>query len=233
MTSVHTSISKFGKSLVNDNIEKIIELMNDPSTDLSHDNYKIVRYACIDNYKNIIEMLLSPAFSHRNDPSIWGPFGIELACQFIENDNDIVKLLLDDSRIDPSKCNCTIDTALASKNIELAELMIKDGRFDIDKNTNQIELSVSNGYTNIVELLLQNPNIDPLMKLSTYWHVWQAYKNGHNKIVDLMLGDKRVNPMALTRNDFYKKYIETYQQNWELQNSQESGILIPNDRNHL
>src|SRR3972149_2705194 len=74
---------------------------------------------------------------------------------------EVVKLLLQDTRVDPSdQNNAAILLASGSGHIEVVKLLLQDTRVDpSDQNNLAFRWASQKGYVKIVELLLQDPRV--------------------------------------------------------------------------
>ena len=96
---------------------------------------------------------------------------------------DVVQLLLEDPRVDPSaNHNLAIRLAALYGRHQIVKLLFTDPRVDpSDKliHNSAIRLAARNGHLKVVKLLLEDPRVDP--------------SNDHNReIVKLLLTDPRV-----------------------------------------
>ncbi len=112
----------------------------------------------------------------------------------IKGHTEIVKILLEDPRVDPSDRN-NLAIRLASENghIEIVKLLLKDPRVDpSDYNNYAIIYASTKGHAEIVKLLLADPRVDPSAEnnLAIRW----AVVNCHKEVVKLLLQDPRVDP---------------------------------------
>jgi hypothetical protein len=135
-----------------------------------------------------------------------GGYGNCLQVSAWNGHNSIVKLLLDDCRIDPSAVdnngyNCL---HLSAKNGYdcIVKLLLQDGRIDpsaVDNNGyNSLHLSAMDGHDSTVKLLLYDGRIDPsVINRNGYNCLHFLAMDGHDIIVKLLLEDGRVDPSVV------------------------------------
>jgi hypothetical protein len=124
---------------------------------------------------------------------------------------EVVKLLLEDSRFDPSvRNNEALRLALDigsqdrivldrnAKTKDIIMMLLQDRRVDPSVNNNEaIKVACRYGWADVVEMLLQDSRVDPscnenhliILAIRGDWYVNQ-------KIVEMLLQDKRVDPSA-------------------------------------
>jgi ankyrin repeat protein len=109
---------------------------------------------------------------------------------------DAVKLLLSDSRVDPSAYdNIALCSAAGDGHIEIVKLLLSDSRLDLSARDNDaLRYAARNGHTEIVKLLLSDSRVDP-SALNNEALRYSA-GDGHTEIVKLLLSDSRVDPSA-------------------------------------
>ena len=109
---------------------------------------------------------------------------------------NIVQLLLNDERVDPSSHNNqAIRSASKNGHHEVVQLLLTDSRVDPSADDNYaIQIASENGHLNIVQLLLNDEPVDP----SSYdnYAISYASENGHHEVVQLLLTDSHVDPSA-------------------------------------
>ena len=114
---------------------------------------------------------------------------------FIEHGNtSVVRLLLEDPRIDPAFDNNSC-MAIAVRNgcLGIVEMFLKDTRINpTSRNNYCIRVSCGKGWYNIVKLLLNDHRVDPTVMQQA--PIRLAAKNGYDRVVDLLLQDTRINP---------------------------------------
>ena len=121
-----------------------------------------------------------------------------LSHRFDNNYFEIVELLLDDGRVDPSELNqeC-LRHAAENGHLWVVDLLLQDWRVEPDAIQNfAIRLACLNGHSEIVNLLMSYDRVDPGVK-DNYCIQW-ASANGHTKVVKMLLLDKsgRVDPSS-------------------------------------
>jgi ankyrin repeat protein len=115
---------------------------------------------------------------------------------------EIVQLLLEDGRMDPSTYNnSAIISAVQKGQIEIVRLLLQDPRVDPSARTNfafrwVCENGHTEGHTEIVRILLADPRVDPIAADNYAFVRACAYER--IETVRLLLQDPRVNP---TEND--------------------------------
>jgi ankyrin repeat protein len=109
---------------------------------------------------------------------------------------EVVTLLLQDPRVDPSARNSdAIQWASYNGHLEIVTLLLQDPRVDpSDDNNWTIKYASAKGHLEIVTLLLQDPRVDPSDD-NNYAIRW-ASRNGHLAVVERLLQDSRVDPSA-------------------------------------
>ena len=128
---------------------------------------------------------------------------------------NIVKILLADSRIDPSACdNESVIIASMCGHTDIVKLLLADPRVDPSINNEPIIEAASGGHTDIVKLLLKDPRVDP--SFNNNYAIRSASRNGYYKIVKLLLKDPRINPSA--KNNYAIK--------WALENGHTKVVRI-------
>ena len=103
----------------------------------------------------------------------------------------IVKILLSDSRIDPSaNNNAAIRWASQFGRKAVVELLLSDSRVDQTTNNNYaINVAAANGHEAVVRMLLDDPQLDTSNRA-----IGEASKNGHIEVVAMLLIDPRIDP---------------------------------------
>lgn len=120
------------------------------------------------------------------------------------NKLEIVKILLDDKRIDPSiKNNKAILVAVENDNFPMIMLLLTDTRVDpSDQNDKSLVLACTNGNYDIVKILLEDTRVNPAN--CNNYAIKIASENGNIDIVKLLLLDKRVD---VSNNNYYAVLI--------------------------
>jgi ankyrin repeat protein len=148
-------------------------------------------------YNVIAQFLLShdlfdPSVCNYND--CFNNTAIQIASYF--GRTEVVQLLLNDNRIDPSAYNNNaIQKASSKGHVEVVRLLLSDNRVDpsADDNT-AIRWASKNGYVEVVQLLLSDNRVDP--SAGDNYAIQFASSNGHVEVVQLLLSDNRVDPSA-------------------------------------
>lgn len=106
----------------------------------------------------------------------------------------VVKILLDDSRVDPSADNnFAINVVTEYGHTEVVALLLKNPRVNPAARSNSaIVKAAQNDHDEIVKLLLADPRVDPSVNNNTV--IISAAHNGRTKVVELLLKDPRVDP---------------------------------------
>jgi ankyrin repeat protein len=149
-----------------------------------------VELACV----RIVAMLLSNEYLHVVDPAHQNNNSIRVAC--MNEHIEVVKLLLNDTRVNPATCNNEVLRAASKyERVDMMKLLMSDTRVDPSDNRNEtIRLASDRGHIKAVRLLLSNKRVDP----SDKWNeaIRMASKNGHVEVVKLLMNHKRVEPFA-------------------------------------
>ena len=142
--------------------------------------------AVINNNIEVVKELLKRGF----DPSVDNNYTIQYAS--LKGYHEIVKLLLQDSKLDPSvDGNYPIRASSQNGHYEVVKLLLRDPRVDPTVNGNSaIQSASKNGHLEVVKLLLQDPRVDPSDR-DNITIVWTSYY-GHYEVVKLLLQDPRV-----------------------------------------
>ncbi len=124
-----------------------------------------------------------------------------------------IKLLLNNSRVDPSARNNTLihHAASAQGDVDIVKILLKDKRVDPTVNSNSaIALASKNGHIDVVRLLLSDVRVDP----TSYDHyaLTHASKNGYEAIVALLLAHPRVHLWGSLPVLTHKRYTNLIQQ---------------------
>ena len=111
--------------------------------------------------------------------------------------HEIVELLLEDTRIDPSgNNNEAIIYASYGGHFKVVELLLQYSRVDPSANNNYaIRFASTRGYLEIVELLLRDQRVDPT-EADNHAIRWTS-RNGHSRVVEILLEDARVDPSVM------------------------------------
>lgn len=111
-----------------------------------------------------------------------------------ENASKIVKVLLADSRINPSYAsNSAFYTTCVNGYVESVEAFLECERFVLSKDYSFIlSASAEKGHSEVVKLLLKDGRLNPGWKSNMA--IWKAANNGDTAIVELLLADPRVDP---------------------------------------
>ena len=122
-------------------------------------------------------------------------------CSYIE----VLKLLLQDSRVDPSaENNYAIIRASYHGYTEVVKLLLQDSKVDPSADNNYaFRVASYYSFIDIVKLLLQDSRVDPSAKDNYAFRV--ASHSGNSQLVKLLLKDPRV------KNTLTEEEIEKYE----------------------
>jgi ankyrin repeat protein len=122
--------------------------------------------------------------------------------------NDAVKLLLSDSRVDPSAWdNQAFIHASKYGSLEIVKLLLSDARVDPSARNNRALVDASqNGYLDIVKLLLKDDRVDP--SAQDNYALYFASENGHLEIVNLLQSHTRFEDVPLEDSDSDSSFSE-------------------------
>ena len=111
---------------------------------------------------------------------------------------NLVELLLEDSRIDPSKPDSSsLIIASENGNIDIVELLLQDPRVDPDaKNGLALKLAVVNMNDEVVDLLLRDGRANPTYNGNelVYNAIEAAMRSEKYDTVKVLLEDPRIDP---------------------------------------
>jgi len=161
--------------------------------------------ACGDGNIGVAEKLLQNPkinpncqWGYNND---WTPFNIACFNGYI----DIVKLLLNDNRVDINKADnygfTPFWNACENGHAEIVRLLLNDKRVDINKSGKYDDdddcgalffVACRNGHTDTVKLLLNDQRIDINKAHSGATPFWIACREARIEIVKLLLNDQRI-----------------------------------------
>ena len=155
------------------------------------------------NYVEIVAGLIKEGFDSSHNDN----YAIQLASR--NGHLEVVKLLLQDPRVDPSaKNNYAIRWTSRKSRLEVVKLLLQDPRVDPSVDNNYaIGYASENGHSEVVKLLLQDPRVDP--SDDDNYAILLASDNGHSEVVKLLLQDERVkNSLSEIRLANYQKQIK-------------------------
>ena len=115
------------------------------------------------------------------------------------NNFKIIKLLLQDKRIDPSfNENYMLLESSMRGYTDIVKFLLKYPKIDPNGGSvdNPIILASANEHIDIVKLMLKDPRVNPNDSRGEYDAIIVAARDGYLDIVKLLLSDKRVNPNA-------------------------------------
>lgn len=126
-----------------------------------------------------------------------------------EGDADLIRLLLEDGRCDPSmKHNSPFLFACWSGNIDAVTLLMNDERVDVDDavpimlgqhNVNAIDAAILGNRPEVLRLLLRDGRCDPAEDNNVA--LLDACKRGLYECAKILLADRRVNPVLPDPDD--------------------------------
>ncbi|PRP78651.1 ankyrin repeat domain-containing protein 50-like [Planoprotostelium fungivorum] len=121
---------------------------------------------------------------------------IELLCNASKGaSTEIVRLLLNDLRVDVSAEGQAFITAAKYGRTGIVQLLLSDERVDPSVRDNQATIkAASKGHDETVRLLLSDSRVDPSVHDNSA--IIHAVSAGHNEIIRLLLSDSRVDPSA-------------------------------------
>jgi len=154
------------------------------------DDEKELYNSAVYGYEEIVAGLTKEGF----DFSGLDNYAIQIASNV--GHTNVVKLLLQDKRVDPS-ANKDYSIRKASKNghADVVRLLLKDGRVDPSAREDySIGKASENGHADVVKLLLEDGRVDP--SRTANYAILVASENGHVEVVKLLLKDPNVNPSA-------------------------------------
>ena len=111
---------------------------------------------------------------------------------FHDRHANVISLLLEDGRFDPSdQNNQAIIKAAQMGNLEIVKILLQDSRVDpSDQNNEAIVRAAENGNLETVKLLLLDPRVDPSDQNNEA--INSASRKGYVEIVKLLIEDPRV-----------------------------------------
>jgi hypothetical protein len=131
---------------------------------------------------------------------------------------DAVKLLLSDSRVDPSaEDNEALRDAARNGHVEIVKLLLSDSRVDPSSWDNEaLILAAGNVNVEVVKLLLSDSRVEPSARDNGA--LIYAASNGHTEVVKLLLPDSRLEVSAEMIQEFLsfaagkevKKLLKSY-----------------------
>lgn len=185
-------------SFNNGNIELIQILLKNKIIDIDYLN-RLMIDACLSNNEEIVKFMLSYCSDiYREYPEY--PNAICAVSDF--GYYKILKLLLEDGRLDPGIDNNTpIRFACNLGHYKTVELLLNDPRVDPSINDNYclIRASYSN-YHKTVKLLLNDPRVD--QSSDKYESLLTSCEFGHYKVIKLLLNDKKFNINNLDKDTY-------------------------------
>lgn len=113
---------------------------------------------------------------------------------------EIIKVLLLDSRVDPSlNGNKAIISASENGLTDIVAILLSDPSINPGDHVNApIGFAAKNGHTSVVELLLKDPRVDPID--DNNYALVEASRYNRVATVKLLLLDPRINPSAMKNN---------------------------------
>jgi len=110
---------------------------------------------------------------------------------------DMTRLLLEDSRIDPSaRRNRAIQIACRKGHLEIVKCLLADSRVDpSDSHNKAIKSACINGNLEIVKCLLKDSRVNPAD--SNCQTIINAYYNNRFNIIEYLIKDERITPQLI------------------------------------
>ena len=107
-----------------------------------------------------------------------------IRCASRNGQTDVVRLLLEDSRADPSaKTNAAIQLACYYGHTDIVRLLLADSRVDPSTQRNcALRWACSRGHLEVVRILLDDPRVE----MTSIFTIQRAKDNGCTEIVDLL-----------------------------------------------
>lgn len=138
---------------------------------------------------------------HRYDLDIMAHNNLLIINACCNGQKEIVKLLLNDPRVDPSDQNNK--AIMQSSDEEIIKMLLNDPRVDPSDQNNRLFIDMcSKGYTEIVKLLLDDERINP--SAQNNGAIMEACWYGRSDVIELLLNSDRV-----IINPFYDDNIES------------------------
>ncbi|PTB70469.1 ankyrin [Trichoderma citrinoviride] len=162
--------------------------------------------AARNGHPRMVELLLSRGA----DPNInvnGTPFSRALMDAVVEGSGDVVKVLLNDDRVDPNARNASGKTALewaiTFGRDDMLQLLLKDGRADptLGNNVNRtaLDLIIEHSRVEMARMILADGRVDPNARtLNSETALENAVRSASHAIVRLLLADDRVDPNSTT-----------------------------------
>ena len=162
----------------------------------SVNNNNMIVWACYHGYRDVVEFILPELSNPGSDDCL----ALRWAAQ--NGRSEIVRLLLEDGRSDPSvRGNLAIRWACQNGHVETVKVLLQDGRSDPSAERDYaIQFASEFGHADVVELLLKDSRVNPAANDNASLKV--ACRKGFTRIVKLLLtsGHPSVDPSA--ENDF-------------------------------
>eukprot|EP00818_Percolomonas_sp_WS_P001967 CAMPEP_0117435832 /NCGR_PEP_ID=MMETSP0759-20121206/688_1 /TAXON_ID=63605 /ORGANISM="Percolomonas cosmopolitus, Strain WS" /LENGTH=500 /DNA_ID=CAMNT_0005227399 /DNA_START=297 /DNA_END=1799 /DNA_ORIENTATION=+ len=108
----------------------------------------------------------------------------------------VVKLLLDDGRIDPSmEDGAILHRAASCGQLDLVHILLKNPEVRPESKDNRaLRYAAYNGHAEVVQFLLKFPEVNPFTQ--NYSALRRASKRGHTDVVQVLLEDSRCKPAS-------------------------------------
>ena len=182
---------------VNDKVGKTWRKMYEKVIKYEKDPYEMIKL----DYAEILAGLIVQGFDPADDKN----HPVQVACLF--GSTNVMKLLLEDSRVDPSADeNYLIELASEKGRTEIVKMLLKHPKVNPGggRAANEpIAIASENGNTEIVKLLLQDGRVNPADRDNRA--IERAARYNHLDIVKLLLADSRVKE-SLSEEDYQKCY---------------------------
>lgn len=188
------SMSPINNAVKYKHIDIIKLLLEDDRIDVNKpDKYKWtpLDIACYQGYIDIVKLLLENTKLNIVD-SIYEHFNYVFKHEIkLENQNEILNMLLEDGRID---VNIIFNISCSFGFIDIVRLLIDDERIDINKqNKNMISplcAAIQKQHVDIIKLLLDNNEINLYQMSRNVTAFWKAIYTNNNEIIKLLIENK-------------------------------------------
>jgi ankyrin repeat protein len=138
----------------------------------------------------------------RNYFSVDHNIAIRLAC--VQGHVECVKILLQDSRVDPSvELNFAMEYSANEGHIEIVKLLLKDWRHDPFQSSGAIYRACSSNNTTMLRFLLQN-SLVLFTGYNARMAIIMASSYGSTECVEILLQDPRIDPAVEDNQPFLR-----------------------------
>jgi hypothetical protein len=188
-------------------------LLKDPQCDPSSDSInQVFATACREGLTNLVQYLLRNRDDV--DPTFLENVGLNWAAWYLNLDvivellkdgradpsdadnyllmvmtnygyNNVIKMLLDDPRVDPSQPKLGFTNACRNGRVDIVRMFLEDGRLDPSCLNNCCLIdAVQNNRVEVVKLIVQDPRVNP--KARSREALFTAEKRGYVEILELL-----------------------------------------------